>query len=133
MLKRVLNLRERIGTFKASKGKLVPLLSDPERMCDFGYLTDVSLLLNNLDLRLQGRDNLVHNLFDHTRSLDNKLQLLKGNFTHFSSLSECTATVIVKYTLTVADLRPEFSDMFTDFKSNKKSMDLFYTPFSVHI
>jgi len=30
------------------------------------------------------------------------------------------ATVTVKYTLAVADLRPEFSNMSTDFKSNKK-------------
>jgi len=46
-------------------------------MCDFGYLNGISLLLNNLYLRLQSRDNLVHNLFDHIRSLDNKLQVWK--------------------------------------------------------
>jgi len=40
-------------------------------MSDCGYLTDISLLLNNLYLRLQGRDNLIHNLFDHIKSLDN--------------------------------------------------------------
>ena len=70
MLKRVFNLRERTAAFKACKGKLVPLFSDRERMSDFGYLTDISLLLNNLYLGLQGRDTLVHNLFDHIKSLD---------------------------------------------------------------
>jgi hypothetical protein len=72
MLERVLNLRERTGVFKGCKGKLVPLFSHPERMSDFEYLTDISLLLNNLYLRLQGRDNLVHNLFNHIKSLDNE-------------------------------------------------------------
>jgi hypothetical protein len=72
MLGRVFNLRERMGVFKACKGKLVPLFIDPEGMSDFGYLTDISLLLNNLYLILQGRDNLVHNLFNHIKSLDNE-------------------------------------------------------------
>ena len=104
-------------------------------MCDFGYLNGISLLLNNLYLRLQSRDNLVHNLFDHIRSLDNKLQvwklqLWKGNFTHFSSLSECMATVTVKYTLAVDDQRPEFSN---NFKSNKNQWICFQPPFTVHI
>jgi hypothetical protein len=72
MLNRVFNLRERIGAFKARKGKLVPLFSDRERMSDFGYLAYISLLLNKLYLRLQGRDNLVHNLFDHIKSSDNE-------------------------------------------------------------
>jgi hypothetical protein len=75
MLKRVFNLREPIREFMASKGKLVPEFSDPEWMSDFGYLTDISLHLKNLNLRLQGRDNLVHNLFDHIKSFDTKFQV----------------------------------------------------------
>jgi 17beta-estradiol 17-dehydrogenase/3beta-hydroxysteroid 3-dehydrogenase/mitotic-spindle organizing protein 1 len=37
----------------------------------------------------------------------------------------------VKYASAVADLRTELSNSFTDFKSNKKSMHFFSTPFSV--
>jgi hypothetical protein len=40
------------------------------------------------------------------------------------------ATATVKYSLAVADLCPEFSNMFTDFESNKKSMNLFSIHFS---
>jgi hypothetical protein len=123
-VEKVFDPRKAIGVFKASKGTLVPLFSDSEWMSDFGYLIDITLLLNNLNLQLYGRDNLVHNLFDHIKSFDNKiqvwkLQLSEGNFTHFPSLSECMDTVTAKYTLAVAYLRPEFSNMSTDFKSHK--------------
>lgn len=74
--------------------------------------------------RRQGRDNLVHNPFDHIKSSNNKfqvwkLQLRKGGFTHFPSLSECVATDTVKQVSAVADYRTELSKRFTVFKSNK--------------
>jgi hypothetical protein len=72
MLKGVFDLTEAIRVFIASKEKLVPEFSDPEWMSDFGSLTDISLHLKNFNLRLQDRDNAVHNLFDYIRSFDNK-------------------------------------------------------------
>ena len=70
---------------------------------------------------------------DHITFLDNKLHFWKGNFSRFSNLPEYMATVTVKYTLAVVDLWPEFSNMFTDFKSNTKQWICFQPPFSVQI
>jgi hypothetical protein len=82
-------------------------------------------LSQQFELRLQGRDNLVHNLFDYIKSFDYKLQvsepqLRKCDLAHCPSLLECTATDNVKYAEAVADLRTEFSDRLTDFKSKSQ-------------
>ena len=61
-----------------------------------------------------------------------KHQLGKGNCTHFSSLSECMASHCEIY-FSSCWSKAKFTNMFLDFKSNKKSMNLFSNPFSVHI
>jgi hypothetical protein len=54
VLERVFELKDQIGEFVARKGKPVPQFNDPEWMTDFGYLTDISLHLNDFSVRLQG-------------------------------------------------------------------------------
>jgi hypothetical protein len=54
VLKTVFELKDQIGEFVARKGKPVPQFSDPEWMTDFGYLTDISLLLSDFSVRLKG-------------------------------------------------------------------------------
>jgi hypothetical protein len=107
-------------------------------MSNFGSLTDIPLHLNDLNPRLQDTDSLVHNLFDHISSFDNKLQvselpLRKGDLTRFPTLPEYMATDTVIYASAAADLRTEFSNRFTDFKLNENPINLFSTPFSVPI
>lgn len=74
-LKRVFDLKEEIGTFMANKGKAVHQFEDPNWMADFGYLTDISLHLNDLNIRLQGKNNMLHNFFDQVKIFETKLRL----------------------------------------------------------
>lgn len=40
-------------------------MMDPEWMADFGFLVDILIYLNGLNLQLQGKDQLVYILFNH--------------------------------------------------------------------
>jgi hypothetical protein len=59
----------------ARKGKPVPQFSDLEWMTDFWYRTDMSLHLSDLNIRLQGKNQFIHNLYDEIKSFQNKLPL----------------------------------------------------------
>ena len=72
-LKRIFDLKEEIGTFMANKGKAVYQFEDPNWMADFGYLTNISLHLNDLNIPLQGKNNILHNLFDQVKTFETKL------------------------------------------------------------
>jgi hypothetical protein len=67
VLKRVFEQKDQIGEFVARKGKPVHQFSDPEWMTDFEYLTDISLHLNDLNIRLQDKSKLIHNLYDQMK------------------------------------------------------------------
>lgn len=49
--------------------------NNPQWMSDFAYLIDITLHLNDLNLRLQCQNQLIHNLFDNVKSFESKLQL----------------------------------------------------------
>lgn len=138
VLKRVFDRKEEIGIFMANKGKTVHQFEDPNWMADFGYLTDISLHLNDLNIRLQGKNSMLHNLFDQVKTFENKLrlwevQLLRGDFTHFPTLSQCEVHNNEKYSEALSILRSDFSNRFQDFRSNEKLLKLFSTPFSVDV
>jgi hypothetical protein len=69
VLKRVFELKDQIGKFVVPKRKPVHQFSDPEGMTDFGYLTDISLHLCDLNIRLQDKSQFIHNLYDQIKSV----------------------------------------------------------------
>jgi hypothetical protein len=90
---------------------------------DFAYLTDITLHLNELNLRLQRQNQLIHHLFGHIKSFENKLllweiQLGKNNTTHFQCLSKYNVTSKEKYAEAISDLKIQFDSRFLDFKAN---------------
>jgi hypothetical protein len=105
---------------------------------DFTYLTDITLHLNELNLRLQRQNQLIHNLFYHIKSFENKLllweiQLRKNNTTHFPCLSKYNVTSTEKYAVAISDLKIQFDSRFLDFKANENFFNLFSIPFSLSV
>ncbi len=59
---------------------------------DLAFLTDVSEMLNGLNLQLQGKGKLICDIYSHIKTFGVKLALLVGqvqkqDFTHLKSLS----------------------------------------------
>jgi hypothetical protein len=78
MLKRVFDLKDKIQTFMAEKGKPIAELKDAEWMCNFAFLVYITTQLNELNSCLQGKDQLINTMFDHVKALETKVRLLKS-------------------------------------------------------
>ncbi|VDL90618.1 unnamed protein product [Schistocephalus solidus] len=97
----------------------------------FGFLTDISSHLNELNLELQGRDVLIANMEAHVRAFEAKLilwekQLYKGNYVHFPHLAQYDAALSdTKECISVlSTLRNEFSSRFTDVRSHSQEFKI---------
>ncbi|CAK1593792.1 unnamed protein product [Parnassius mnemosyne] len=66
-LERFLNLIEEIGIFLAEKQRDVPELKNPDWLCDLAFLVDITNHLNVLNTRLQGKNQLISQLYAHLK------------------------------------------------------------------
>ncbi|XP_072377810.1 general transcription factor II-I repeat domain-containing protein 2-like [Diabrotica undecimpunctata] len=94
-LERLLNLIEEIEIFLAEKQRDVPELKNPDWLCDLAFLVDITNHLNVLNTRLQGKNQLISQLYAHVSSFQCKLtvfrsQLNSGNYNHFSNYKKMT-------------------------------------------
>uniref|UniRef100_A0A3P9KEC7 Uncharacterized protein n=1 Tax=Oryzias latipes TaxID=8090 RepID=A0A3P9KEC7_ORYLA len=95
-------------------------------------------LLNNLNVKLQGKEQIITEPFGHIKAFQMKLQLLcrhlsAGNLAHFPSLREVNVEVdrLPEYGELLSNLNKEFDLRFVDFKKTADDMELFSQPFSV--
>uniref|UniRef100_A0A3P9LV82 SPIN-DOC-like zinc-finger domain-containing protein n=1 Tax=Oryzias latipes TaxID=8090 RepID=A0A3P9LV82_ORYLA len=105
---------------------------------DVAFMVDITDLLNNLNVKLQGKEQIITELFDHIKAFQMKLQLLcrhlsAGNFAHFPSLRDVNVEVdrLPEYGELLSNLNKEFDLRFVDFKKTAGDMELFSQPFSV--
>ncbi|KAK0148944.1 General transcription factor II-I repeat domain-containing protein 2 [Merluccius polli] len=92
MLTRFYELRNEVKLFMEQKGKPVAELSDSQWLCDLAFMVDISKHLSELNVKLQGSDQLLSTLLSTVKSFEAKLalwqmQLDKGNTAHFPTLA----------------------------------------------
>ncbi|XP_065576307.1 general transcription factor II-I repeat domain-containing protein 2A-like [Artemia franciscana] len=81
-------LRSQIDLFLTEKNKPWLLLSDCEWIWELAFFADMTGHMNHLNLKLQGKTNLISDCFVHVKAFRAKLALLEGqvkvkNFAHF--------------------------------------------------
>ncbi|XP_033842309.1 general transcription factor II-I repeat domain-containing protein 2-like [Periophthalmus magnuspinnatus] len=139
VFQRVWDLKEEIGAFLEFVGKSdeFPELSDQNWLCDFAFAVEVFSHLNELNVKLQGKDQFVHDMYKHVTAFKSKLalfsrQVANASFTHFTTLAtQKEATQYAKkYSKSLEDLYKEFSRRFSDFENIEKSLQLVSCPFS---
>ncbi|XP_073346963.1 general transcription factor II-I repeat domain-containing protein 2-like [Pagrus major] len=140
VLRRFFELREEIGAFQATKKNNIQVPSDKHWISDLAFLVDITELLNILNLQLQGKDQIISQLYDHVRAFKQKLLLLSrhlstGNLAHFPSLREVGLMEEdkPKYLDILSNLVVEFDNRFKDFQENATAFELFAQPFSVPV
>ena len=79
VLKRFFYLKNEIAMFLVEKGKERKELLDPEWILDLAFLVDITSLMNELNLKLQGKEKLIHEMFSEVKSFELKLKLIKTN------------------------------------------------------
>ena len=102
ILKRFYLLRNKIGQSMDTQGNTVAELSDNWWLCDLAYMVDISKHLSELNMKLQGPNQLLNSIFAKMKSFKAKLQLWKVqlqsvNTTHFLSLQEQKPSSTTKY------------------------------------
>uniref|UniRef100_A0A3P9M5D3 SPIN-DOC-like zinc-finger domain-containing protein n=1 Tax=Oryzias latipes TaxID=8090 RepID=A0A3P9M5D3_ORYLA len=142
VLKRFFELRQLIAEFLSSASRDTQIPTDKRWIFDVAFMVDITDLLNNLNVKLQGKEQIITELFDHIKAFQMKLQLLCRHLSAGKSLTCCTQTfgcllfVIVTraapcVSVTVINLNKEFDLRFVDFKKTAGDMELFSQPFSV--
>lgn len=123
------------------KGKAVPELSNSDWLMDFAFLNDTSQAMARLNVKLQGENKLVHELFHHLRTFERDLQLYERHLREnridlFPTIKGCfkgNNAKLAEYSDRVATLRDEFSSRFTDFRGIRDEMDIFSLPCTVDV
>ncbi|CAM2111611.1 unnamed protein product [Caretta caretta] len=127
-----------IDSFMKMKNKEVPQLADSTFICNLAFLTDVTDHLNALNLKLQGRKQVITQMYDSVKSFKVKLtmwgkQLTAGNLIHFSTLNSLGKVEprSLKEYADISNLHKQFDMRLKDFKV--PHFQLFSTPFAVEI
>lgn len=145
VLERFFHLRKEIGNFMEMKGKPVEELNNKQWIIDLGFLTDLTLELNQLNKRLQGKCKLICDMYSDVKSFEIKLKLFikhidERKLDHFPNCKKAVEeagdnfewqNITMKNILT--HLQNEFLNRFTDFKKISLSMEIFQNPFTVDI
>ena len=111
-------------------------LEDENWLCDLAFMVDITKYLNDLNVQLQGPDQLLHSMFSKIKSFTSMLRLwenqLKDNdCTHFPTLKKYSPTSCAQYALECSSLLKSFNARFQDIKSKQMELDIFSIPFNV--
>jgi len=106
-------------------------------LSDLAFLVDISKHLNVLNIKLQGRDQLINKLFEHVWAFEVTLrwvrQLSQCNYAHFPTLSASQPIEATTYVPFVGHLREQFKTRFADRRDNNQAFALFAPPLAVTV
>ena len=136
MLGRFHSLLPEIIEFRNLKKCPLTELEDENWLCDLGFMVDITKYLNDLNVQLQGPDQLLHSMFSKIKSFTSMLSLwenqLKDNdCPHFPTLKKHSPTSCAQYALECSRLLESFNARFQDVKSKQLELDIFSIPFNV--
>ena len=107
------------------------MIADPRWLRELAFLSDITEHLHISNVKLQGKENLISDMFVIFKAFLSKLDLFKdqiarGNFTHFSNSQTLTSdnetglgSDSEKYTEALETLRSEFANRFCDFQKHE--------------
>ncbi|XP_023215656.1 general transcription factor II-I repeat domain-containing protein 2-like [Centruroides sculpturatus] len=122
VLKRFVELLGPIITFLKERGNTTRNLEGQRWQCDLAFLADITAYLNDLNLRLQGKMQLVSQLTSNINAFMTKLSLFKShmqseNFTHFphcKAMKEKYPHMKMDYSDQVNTLLTSFNERLTN-------------------
>lgn len=138
VFERVWELKDEIISFMEEKGiDDCEKLKDTVWLSDFAFFTDLLSHINKLNIKLQGRNQLIHDIWGHIKAFKMQLnlfskQLAKKDFSHFPRLQTIAVSEDNNYEKNVKCLHDEFERRFHDFKIIEQDLEIFSMPFNVN-
>ena len=80
MLKRVLALHKEVAIFLESKHIDSSHFQDPDWLATLAFIVDIVTHLNHLNLLLQGKTQLINEMYNHIVAFEKKLVVLYAHF-----------------------------------------------------
>ncbi|XP_073332529.1 general transcription factor II-I repeat domain-containing protein 2-like [Pagrus major] len=141
VLRRFYDLLPEINTFLQSKGEMVQELTDQEWKWHLAFLTDVTEMLNHLNVQLQGKGKLISDMYSPIKAFEVKLVLLvqqvqKLDFTHLpATQSFCAEKPAFPFPVEKCKdaLEMLLRARFCELHVNGKGIRLFQNPFTADI
>lgn len=138
MLKRVYELREELGQFLTNHNFKVDELDSSEWINDLTFLVDIVQHLNEMNTKMQGKNQLIHNMFNVIKAFERKLalwqtQLRTGVLVNFPTMRSRNISNFGKYIDLLKNLKEAFNNRFQDARKFEKSFELFSVPFHVDV
>ena len=143
VLFRFYKLRREIDLFLTEHNTADPLLSDPSLLLKLSFLVDITSHMNELNLKLQGKDNLICDLYRIITAFRKKLSLFEaqlegGNFSHFQCFQEfCTENVdhvnLEFQRKIIQDLHKHLSERLSDLDKIENDILLFENPIGCNL
>ncbi|PNF27480.1 hypothetical protein B7P43_G08243 [Cryptotermes secundus] len=141
VFERVWQLKDEIVSFFQEKQWFVEceILEDTVWLSDFAFFTDLLCHLNKLNVKMQGKNQFIDDIWGHIRSFKLQLvlfadQLAKNDLSHFPRLNSIAPVMKDKlrsYEDSLRRLRVEFERRFQNFSAIEKDLDVFSMPFNV--
>ncbi|XP_075210376.1 general transcription factor II-I repeat domain-containing protein 2-like [Lycorma delicatula] len=135
VLKQFWDLKEEICKFLQTKNQDTSLFSDQIWLQDLSFMVDITKQISDLNLLLQGKDQIIMNMFDIITAFKCKLflwerQLKNEDLTHFPTCNKNKSSLddtasYQKYAEKISNLRTEFETRFKDFNSLEDKFCLF--------
>ena len=141
-LKRFGNLQQEIRLFMESKHQNVAFLSDENWLNDLVFLTDIAQHLSELNMKVQGKRQLVNKLFEYICAFERKIELLqvqmcRATLTHFTCLAarkmEFPDLDSTNNAASAQKLHDEFTSRFPEFRRDEIKVKLFAYPFDLAV
>uniref|UniRef100_A0AAG5DQE7 SPIN-DOC-like zinc-finger domain-containing protein n=1 Tax=Anopheles atroparvus TaxID=41427 RepID=A0AAG5DQE7_ANOAO len=139
LLTRMLEIRKDVMEFLETKGKPEPLLNDENWLWKLAFAADITTHLNLLNLKLQGQENFISDLYVHIKAFRLKLrlflqQLQIKNLTHFPEChklkEQAKAEFPVNYACDlISNLQKQFNERFAELDERASEIRIFQNPF----
>ena len=136
MLGRFHSLLPEIVEFRNLKKCSLTELEDENWLCNLGFMVDITKHLNDLNVQLQGPDQLLHSMLSKIKYFASMLsfwenQLKENDCTHFHTLKKYNPSSCAHYALECSSFLERFNAGFQDIKSKQVELDIFSIPFNV--
>ena len=142
-LRRFYNLLHEIQLFVELKGHHVPELQNDSWLMDLAFLVDITTHLNELNTKIQGKNQIVTQLYEHIKAFRLKLrlwerQLLENKASHFPCLNKFitngTASIdLSQFAEEISILKTEFSQRMACFDVHEQDFKIFSSPFDIDV
>lgn len=143
VLSRFFELRNEIAIFLNEKKRPLSVLSCSLWLWKLAFFADLTKHINELNLRLQGENGLLSDMYTNIKSFRQKLllfesQLKQNNFNHFKCCErfrqETDAIFPFSFAIDiVSDLRSKFLNRFADLDNIANDIKMFQNPYDCNV